>query len=417
MRLVEKLGHVALFLWAAFAVASQWNTWSIDASALYFSAYFYDLGQGALVYSPEPEFFMQVPPAEWVALAKLQGGNVGGFSPYVYPPLWAALLAPIAKNLTAIGFFNLLTVLNVGSVVIGVNVSYLLLSPKKIGFTLWSLVSIGLIQFSWIGILAIEIGQPQVFVTMLILVSFWALQSGRARLAGAVLGVAAAIKIAPGYLVVIFIMERRWRALAMFFAVGAAFASLSLLLAGPDLHREFWLRLQDLNSKVLVARINLTFESVLMQIQNGLMGAPGWVFNQPQFLDKPDWVFWVNKAALLAGLGVVYFSTRHLPSGRRIWFRLQLVFLITLITSPLAWAHYLVLTILLLPGLLTVANARLASLLLFGFLAIFSTELYWVLFPLSYRGNAMLFGGFFAVIVLLAALIWLAIQQSRRIKG
>lgn len=44
MKLMAKFGHVALFLWAIFAIVSQWNTWSLDASALYFSAYFYDLG-------------------------------------------------------------------------------------------------------------------------------------------------------------------------------------------------------------------------------------------------------------------------------------------------------------------------------------------------------------------------------------
>ncbi|MBL1436036.1 MAG: DUF2029 domain-containing protein [Rhodobacteraceae bacterium] len=357
---------------------------------------------------------MQDPPAEWVALARSQGGGADNFSPYVYPPLWAALLAPIAKNLTAIGFFNLLTLLNVASTVIGVHLSYRLLSPKKIGFTLWSLVSIGLLQFSVIGHLAIELGQPQVFITVLVLASFWALQSGRARLAGAILGFAAALKIAPGYLAIIFIMERRWRALAMFFAVGAALAGLSLLLTGPDLHREFWLRLQDLDSKVLISRINLSFESVLLQIQNGIQGAQSWAFYQPQIQDKPEWVFWVNKMVLLVGLWVAYVSTRHLPAGPRIWFRLQLVFLITLIASPLAWTHYLYLTLLLLPGLLVVANVRFASLFLLGFWTAFSTNLYWVVYPLSYGGTSIVFRGFVVVLALLGVLIWLAIRRGQR---
>lgn len=137
MKLKATVGHMALFLWAGFTIFSQWNTWSIDASALYFSAYFYDLGQMALVYGPKPAFFMVSPPPEWSALAHAQGGSADGYSAYVYPPLWAALLAPIAKNLTAVGFFNLVTVLNVGSVVAGIYMSHRLLSPNKIGFALW----------------------------------------------------------------------------------------------------------------------------------------------------------------------------------------------------------------------------------------------------------------------------------------
>jgi len=396
----KRLGFIVLLAWSIGTIYRFWGTWSIDASAVYFGAYFYDLGQFGLVYSPDPVFFSKNVPTEWSDLAELQGAISDGYSPYVYPPLWAALLAPIASKLTAISFFNMLNLLNVLATVLSIYLAYWLYRPQKIGFFVWSLISVAFLQLTMVGRTAIEFGQPQIFVTFLILASFWALMSGRNRLAGAVLALAAAIKIAPGYLVIIFIMERRWRALGWFVAVGAGLAGASFLVSGADLHKEFLLRLQDLDGKVLIARINLTLDSVLLQLVNWFENAPGWRFFHYWIQEKPNWIFWVNKLALVIGLWVSYHVTRGVPTGRRICFRLQLVFLVTLITSPLAWVHYLYLTILLLPGLLEVTAMRIAAPFLAVFLILFSTEVYLQLYSSLLGGNFQLFSEFTMVLLL-----------------
>ena len=48
---------------------------------------------------------------------------------------------------------------------------------------------------------------------------------------------------------------------------------------------------------------------------------------------EPTWVSWISKLTLLAGLVISFAVTRKLPPEHRLWFRLQLVFLITLITA------------------------------------------------------------------------------------
>ena len=131
-----KLGFLVLGIWVATSLYTHWNSWSFDASALYFSAYFYDIGQFDLVFSPEPAFFWgQKPHPEWTELAVSQGADVGDLSPFVYPPLWAAVLAPLASNTTALQFFNLFQVLNSLAIAGSVYLAYGFIQPQRITFS------------------------------------------------------------------------------------------------------------------------------------------------------------------------------------------------------------------------------------------------------------------------------------------
>ena len=87
-----------------------------------------------------------------------------------------------------------------------------------------------MLQFTSIGQLALELNQPQILVTFLIIGAFRAIQSNRNNTAGGLLGLAAAIKIAPALLAIIFIMERRWKALVVFVIVGGALLVASFLI-------------------------------------------------------------------------------------------------------------------------------------------------------------------------------------------
>jgi len=407
------LGHWILVLWAIANIWTHWNSWSWDASALYFAAYFYDLGQFALVYSPEPAFFWgDTPPPEWVALAASQSTTVGDMSPYVYPPLWAAILAPVASKISALLFFNLFYVVNTGAIVGSVYLAYGFIRPQKLAFPIWCIATIVMLQFTIIGQLALDLNQPQIIVTFLIIAAFRALLAGRDTGAGALLALAAAIKIAPALLAIIFIMERRWRALGVFAAVGLALLGLSLLLAGVDLHRVLLVRLQDLYSQVLISRITVTLDAVLVQLSNWVSGHQNWAFIVYELQSKPVWVGLITKAALLIGLMLTYFFTRKLPPDLRLWYRLQLVFLVTLITGPLAWIHYLILTLLLLPGFVGLAQPRVAWGLLGAFTAVFSAMLYLELLTQGWVGNAQLFANFMMVLGTIGLFVATAMRRS-----
>ena len=402
------LGHFALVIWAILNVYNHWNLWSWDASALYFGAYFYDLGQFGLVYSPQPTFFWgENAPAQWVELAQSQGA-VGDMSPYVYPPIWAAVLAPFVAKVTALEFFNLFRIVNTGAIVGSVYLAHGLIRPQRVAFSIWALVSIAVFQVTTIGQLSVELNQPQILVTFLMIAAFFNLSRDRDALSGSILALAAAIKIAPAMLAVIFIMERRWKALAVFTGVGLALLAASYALAGADLHQALLVRLRNLGDQVMVSPIVVGLEPVLLQAQNWFTANPDFTFGDYLSVPEPVWISLTTKLCLLAGLALSYVTTRGLPDDLRIWFRLLLVFLITLLTGPLAWVHYLILPLFMLPGLITLARPTVAWAVIVAFSVVFSGRVFVALFAYSWGANAQVFLSFTAVVGLIGVLFVIA---------
>ena len=76
----------------------------------------------------------------------------------------------------------------------------------------------------------------------LLLAAFACDRAGREALAGALVAVAALLKIPLFVLPLSFLLRRRWRALLAFAATVAVLAALSLLLFGFDLHRVWFER-------------------------------------------------------------------------------------------------------------------------------------------------------------------------------
>ncbi len=399
------LGFALLAVWALANVFGHWNNWFQDASALYFSAYFYDLGQFSLVYSPEPNFFWgDNPPAEWVALANSQGPVVGDMAPFVYPPIWAAIFAPLASKITALQFFNIVLAVNTAVIVGTIYLAYGFVRAQRITFLVWCLIAIGFLQFTTIGQLALELGQPQILVTLLIIAAFRATQARLEISAGVLLATAAAIKLAPGLLAILFVMERRWKALAVFAVVGTAWAAASFGVAGIELHDSFLTRLRDLDAHVLISRGAVTFDAILVQATNWAVGAPGWEFTDYWLQPEPGWVKGVNLTVIAAGLVVIFTTTKDISDDLRLWFRLLMAFMLFFCTGPLAWIHYLILPMFLLPGLLSITTTGLATAVLGLFFVMFSTVVFDVLFSQNWGANVLIFGGFITVVIVFSAL-------------
>ncbi len=198
--------------------------------------------------------------------------------------------------------------------------------------------------------------------------------------AGAVLALAAAIKLSPVLLVLIFVMERRWRALASFVAVGGALALASVALAGWPLHAAFLEKISTVAGQVYFSRIVVSLELVLYQIGAMVDGTAQWSSFATDIKPEPVWVSWTVRAALVAGIVASWRFTWHLPERSRLLMRLFSLSLVILITNPLPWIHYLLLPLILLPGfglflpprrlfMLITLVAALLSLPLFSWLA------------------------------------------------
>lgn len=105
-----------LFVWALWAWWLAANIWSSDLAALWFAGHFHAIGQDALVYDAPAQFFGGTPP-DWIAAHLAHGGPPAGLSfPYVYPPLWVGLIAPLTGWLEPIAFFRLFLALHVANI-------------------------------------------------------------------------------------------------------------------------------------------------------------------------------------------------------------------------------------------------------------------------------------------------------------
>ena len=322
------------------------------------------------------------------------------------------LLGPVAVTLTAVEFFNAGLIANVAASVWMVWLGWKLVEPRQISPTLWALLAFGLLFITAAGYMTYWLGQPQVIVSAITLASALALARGRDLSAGGLLAVAAAAKLSPALLVVLFVMERRWRALAAFAAVGAALAILSVALAGWPLHAELLDKLARIEAHTLVSRILVSLELVLFQLHETLLGTANWVIGQPRMAMEPVWIAWTVRLALAASLVLTYVATRHLPPRTRIWTRFYLLLLATLVTNPLGWMHYMVLPLTLLPALYELLPRRTASLALFALGSVFSMPLFLLMAPMEHAGFAQVGLSFAAVTGLFALVATAAKRQT-----
>jgi hypothetical protein len=156
-------------------------------------------------------------------------------SPYLYPPLIGVLWRPIAGFLpyepvitlwwaTGLATFMafLFWLIRRGGVVTSVGVLILL---------------VPLVETAWSG-------NVSTFITMAIIGAWFALMRGHERIAGAVIGFAAVLKLTPVFLAWWLLVERRWGALSAAVVVGLASLAIGVLGAGVTAPLDY-LRVSD----------------------------------------------------------------------------------------------------------------------------------------------------------------------------
>lgn len=410
------LGWLVLLGWSLNALFKYWDNWPIDLSALYFAAHFYAEGAFDLVYAPGGDVFWVTPPLEWTNFAATQGLPDAILPAYVYPPVWAALLAPVTEVLSFQSFARVALLFFVGSICLMVQLSWLMARrlPNAQGhlmsFTVWAFLAAILMTLTSLGALVLQLGQPQIVVSAIILGSLWSLMRRKDVTAGGLLALAAAIKLMPALLAVLFLMERRWRALGAFLVIGGVLGFAAVAVTGWPLHRELLDRIQGLDAQILVSRLNASVELVLYHVAELINGTATWAIDKPYMVDQPGWIGLTTKVFLIAGLWLSYQATTGYSDDQRLWMRFLLVFLIVLLAAPLAWIHYLFLPMLMLPGLHAWGGPRwvLAALVGLGFAVSFPI----FLFVLATEGSG--FAQVYLHMGIVAALILVLVAALRQ---
>lgn len=348
-----------LGLWAAVTIWLRWNAWAEDLSAIHIAGWLWHHGQAELIYAAPPGFFGG-PPSEWQPAREALGITDHATFPYVYPPLWAVLTAPIAGALSPQGFANAATVIQVPLLALCVVLAGRIARPKFMPLWIWTFLGVAILSLSIDIFLAIWHNQPSILVAFLILLAFERAQAEWPGLAGAALALAAAIKLTPAIFAVIFLLDRQWRAVASFALCGTALAIASIALAGWPPHQIFMDQLETVSRAGLIDITNISVRSLALALHALAEATPGLDLSRRVIVveDVPAWIDPAMFITLTVLAALLIRATARTDSCARRFLALFGLSILVPLFSPLGWMHYYVIPALLMPALPAIAPWR-----------------------------------------------------------
>jgi len=384
-------GPALVAVWAAFALWSHWDRWSVDLSAVWFAGHVFAEGDADAIYTPghPPD---PIPP-RWREVGAEAGGVGGTISPYLYPPWVAGAAAPMTRALGMRGFFDLGYLVNVGALALSILLAARLARPGGLSLFAWCAISVGLMVTGFPAQLSLDLNQAQNLVNALTLAAFVLVAARWSATGGAVLAAAAAIKLSPLVFATIFLADRNWRALAGFAAACAGFLAFDLAISPAAYNAAFLAKMHAMEGEVLLSRIDHSLGTALYLLATALQGAPLPDFANYDWVPAPGWLAPMLKLALVGGVSWSLWITRRVAPRPRTWLRLQLIATIAFLTGPLSWTHYLLFQTLLAPAVLGVWPGRPGRLVLASFALALSAPLFLALIGMPEHELVPMFWG------------------------
>lgn len=346
------LAFAALAIWMLWTFLRYHDTWGNDLAALWFAGHFWAAGQPDLIYAAPREFFGGTPPA-WEDLRALYTGNKNELAfPYIYPPLWAGVMGPVAQALSPRGFFEVMLAVHLAMLGGMVLLAERIARPAHLSYGLFIGWGVAALALTTATKAAVVLNQPTVTTAFLVLASF-ALLRRHAVLAGVVLAVAASLKLTPLVFALLFLQARKPAALFSFALSGAALAAISVLWMGWPLHRAFLDQLHLASQTTVWAMMNPSLRILILDGAGwlGLVDRIDMLAPHTALFGPPKWVGQIAAAlALIIALPGAWLLA-HRPGPEATALGLLAVSLGLFLFGPLSWLHYLVLPLPLLPAL------------------------------------------------------------------
>lgn len=336
---------VPAIAWLILALIIGIGREHIDMSALFIAGYLVNNGSPDLIYTVGERVFGPTPQLWQEALVN-SGYESLRFVAYLYPPVWAWIVAPLAQ-LPLQTFYNATLLFQCATMLGAVVLAWHLAPRGTLAGWAWSMIAFILLSTTIFGLSAIKLNQLQITVTFLIVWSMVSAQRGQEGRAGALLALAVALKVTPLFFVLVLIGARQWRACLWFAIVGGGLGLASLAIAGWPLHWQFLQRLSMLNDLTAISAINHSLEPLLMELHLWLSGLPipdtrlGFVYT----MAEPVWVQLATKSVLLLGILALFRTQKSIPA-RFLGFAI-----LTSLAGPFAWAHYYLVPVMALPAL------------------------------------------------------------------
>jgi len=208
--------------------------------------------------------FDMLPPEAWEQAPYMFGAQ-SKIYPFLYPPLWAWVMG----QMTLLG--NFAAVDRIAGMVNALLVPAMVLLAHRIAAPrmkrwLFLLIGMAFVLLPPVGIVALQQNQSQILVSFLTVLAIERALKGNQVTAGAALALAAAIKVYPVLLAVLFIASGRHRAAISFAVVGGALAAVSVGVAGWPLHATFLNLLSSISHSVLLTALSFNVDASVTQL-------------------------------------------------------------------------------------------------------------------------------------------------------
>ncbi len=336
-----------LLLYLAGLVPALGTGVSADLQAAWEAGVAMISGRPDEVYPPATLPFAMLPPEAWLERLRA-AGQQGDVFPFLYPPLWAWAMGQLSLLTGFQTVAQVASALNALFLPATVLLAHRVAAPAMPRSTF--LLSGMLVLFlPTVGLTALMQNQPQIIVAFLTVLAIERALSGRERSAGAVLAVAAAIKVYPVLLAVLFLASRRYRAAGSFCVVGGALGAFSVAVAGWPLHVAFLDLLATISRSILVTPLTYTVDAAMAQmfmpqkltlvlapLNPGVSGKPiGWYA-----MTKPPALALLGQAIQLAALAGFAWLLWRRPGPRAeaaIW---PLAMMVLSLLGPMSWGYH-----------------------------------------------------------------------------
>ncbi|ROT99008.1 glycosyltransferase family 87 protein [Histidinibacterium lentulum] len=339
----------AAFSWLYFA-----GDPSPDLRATWIAGHFYSLGAPSQIYAGNEGYFtMRALESwdDWSAAEGLEGVNY----PFVYPPLWAALAGALTQVMPYWLFKGIAAFLNPLLMVGMVWLAARCVDDREVSVQMMTFLGGLVVVFTLPGIVALQQNQPHILVSFLMVLAVERARAGAMAAAGAALGFAAALKLFPALLVVVWIASGRWRPVGWFALFGGGLGALSVALAGWPLHEAFLSEIDAIRASIIVTGFNYGLDALmawnlrLQDLVDITHAEGGW-----KMLEKPALWQMLSMVALATILTFAFTAARLARRAGRdpdilIW---PVLFIALAFVSPLAWGYYYLPALAFLPHLL-----------------------------------------------------------------
>jgi hypothetical protein len=182
-------------------------------------------------------------------------------------------------------------------------------------------------------------------ILLLLLTGAWAAdRSGRSAWAGTLIGVATAVKLFPGLLVLYFVVRRRWRAAGWAAAAALGCTALTAAVLGPATYRSYFLEVLPHTSAFQTAWTNCSLTGLCFKL---FSPDKKWPMVDIEPLVQSRALAYLSAAAAAAVVLAVFAALACRARSREagdLAFTLAVVGM--LLVSPITWDHYFLLLLL-----------------------------------------------------------------------